>query len=626
MLWAKPAQSHHCPNTTLSVLSLCNTEVQSPHLLAIGSDLGTVDIVNLEQRSSVVAFNSLHDFKVNDIGFLSKDILLSFDKEKLIYLDINAMSPSVIYDQPSPLQSLTFSSNSSLIIGSTTDNILSFDTRMQNPTTLIEQNSITELSLLPDNNTLFGLQYKSLSVTDIRRPDKFYSLEVNIKFEKLACNDHYLAAVTEDCQLYSFELPFSPLLMKNLIPFENPFLFRPAFINDYITIGTRDGIIFILDPETDNIDLIQSPIETPIVSIASNESEIAVSFEDDIYVFSHFPWEDNLLRPREGIDDDFDFLEEEDEQKAEWLSQSQDIKIESGECTYERYGYCEQQVFSCYTCSRNEERPIGVCEQCALICHDGHDIIPIGSRRRFRCDCGNNRCPAPCRTMFDPKVSENTRNVYNHNFRNRWCICDGPDRPPMVQCVCCDEWFHHECIGFYTDKRCLILEENPCMSEYLFICNDCIDNKLTFLADMPDAIPPDEILDFVFELQADSGIQPGEGDPAKEACGFRILGGRWIQKDQFYSFAGKEKEFDEQFEKIDTTEEDKLLPPARLQSGYANFMKKAYEDIFRKVSDDGRTVIQKSDTQDVIFKNMSQLYMQRRRDQDFDDNDGGSLL
>lgn len=708
MQWASFSLSHHCPDTTLSVVSLCNNEIESPHLLAIGSDLGTVDIVDLENRTSIAAFNNLHDTQVLDVEFYSRDHILSYDKYTLIHLDTETQNRTVLYDQQDAVQCLTLSTYTSKlgssnynykvspIIASTKDRILNFDLYTPNPAILMEnQEGIHELCLLPDEYTLIALKHNCMVATDVRNPQSFYPLSIDLKFERLSCNNHYLAAITKDSQLYSFELPLMPTVYKNLMPIENPFISRPAFCDDYIVVGNEMGMIFVIDPKTEQMDMIQCPIETPIVSVAASSSEISISLEDDIYVFSEFPFEDNLLHPIDSSDEEFMFdengsiiprpnenaeelVENDEDDKIDWLKQSADIVLEDGECSYERYGYCEQQIFVCLTCSRDQDRPIGVCEQCSTICHDGHDVRPIGTRRRFRCDCGNGRCPQFCKAMVDPKVTENTFNRYNHNFHLRWCICDGLDVPPMVQCVCCDDWFHHECIGFFSEMRCLVLDETPCLADWIFVCNDCLEHRLRYLLEFPDADPPDDIRDFVLELQIGSEIKPFTERPnynknktaqeekttdsiekekgsnlneegsnsnnnennsdkndsenksketleqfkerlMRDGLGFTILGGKWINKNVFFNFKG-EPEFDDEFSKIDPTEEDKNLPVSLRQKEFSSFMRKAYEDIFKLVSTEGRTVIQKSDADAILGKNASQLLMQRRREHDHDDD------
>lgn len=676
MEWEPFSPSHHCSDTTLSVVSLCNTEIESPHLLAIGSDLGTVDIIDLENRLSIAAFNNLHDTQVLDVEFYSRDHILSYDKYSLIHLDIEQSDRSVLYDRQDSIQCLALSNYSSKsssrispIIASTKKKILNFDLHLPDPITLLDdQIGVTELCLLPDERTIIGIQNEFLVTTDFRMPTKLYSLNSNIKFTRLSCNDKYLAAISKDFQLYSFELPLIPTSNKILIPYTNPLISRPAFCGDYIVIGNESGTIFVIEPETCEMEMIQSPLENPTVSIAATFSEICVSFEDDIYVFSYFDWEDNILRPLEYSDDDMIFDDEgnivtrteatENDKKEDWLSQCADVVLEDGECSYERYGYCEQQIFVCYTCSKDPKNPIGVCEQCSLICHDGHDVRAIGTRRRFRCDCGNDRCNQYCKNMFEAKVSENTFNRYNHNFYNRWCTCDGPDVPPMVQCICCDDWFHHECIGFFSNNRCIILNETPCLNDFVFVCNDCLSKRLTYINEFPDADPPKDIQDFIIELQKDSGIKSFTERPnynsnqnqtkdeiikdkedlddikkrfKRDGIGFTIKGGRWIRKDDFFSFKG-EPEFEDEFSKIDPTKEDKALPVSRRQKETADFMRKTYETLFENVSKEGRTVIQKSDVDTALSKNAMQLLIDRRRSRDHDDDDnsnddeGGNII
>ena len=115
----------------------------------------------------------------------------------------------------------------------------------------------------------------------------------------------------------------------------------------------------------------------------------------------------------------------------------------------------------------------------------------------------------------------------------------------------------------------------------------------------------------------------------RDGLGFTIFGGKWIPKEEFFKFKGEPK-FDEEFAKIDPTEEDSQLPVSFRQKEIVRFMRKTYEDIFRRVSKDGRTVIQKSDTDAVLGKNASQLLMDRRRSRDHDDddndNDGGTTI
>eukprot|EP00873_Tetraselmis_striata_P017398 jgi/Tetstr1/437662/TSEL_026329.t1 len=56
-------------------------------------------------------------------------------------------------------------------------------------------------------------------------------------------------------------------------------------------------------------------------------------------------------------------------------------------CSYTRSGesFVEQHWYFCYTCGLTESK--GCCSSCAIICHDGHDVVYSG-KSRFFCDCG----------------------------------------------------------------------------------------------------------------------------------------------------------------------------------------------------------------------------------------------
>lgn len=612
MNWAAPSISHHCTEATMSVLALCNTELEDPHLLAVGGNLGSVDVINLEKRSIVASFMEMHENNVIGIEFRGLNHILSFDERAFLHIDLETSNRTEILGND-PVRSISFHKETSPVFAAARDNLYLYDFRT-NPIALMEQTNITELCLLPDEVTLMGLRSRELVALDVRNPTKFYSLNIGHAFERMIANDKYLVAVTDDCQVFAFELPLHKKCQKRLIRYDNPVITRPAFIGEYVVVGDRSGSLFVVDIETENLDVLQIPQSQTIVSIAGSRSEIAVALEDEIYVLSEFPMEENLIR--EDEEDEFLALAEEEEQRESWLVQPEMITVEPGECTYERYGYCEQQVFVCFTCMHDHGRPFGVCEQCALICHDGHDVRAIGNRRRFRCDCGNDISHHPCMTMYSPKTSTNPRNVYNHNFFERWCTCDGPDLKdePMVQCICCDDWYHHRCIGMFSEKRCIILEAIPELDDWVFVCNSCLDNRLTFIEKHPDGDVPEVLHDFVRELRRDYLLDTS-GEPDKVGVGFRILGGRWISKKQFSSFHGN-PEFDAEFEAMNTEEEDQGLPLARGQADFARTMKNVYIGLFQKMEQSGRTVVQSSDVKEVLRKEVSRALQQRRDDQE----------
>ncbi|GAU87748.1 hypothetical protein RvY_00552-3 [Ramazzottius varieornatus] len=114
--------------------------------------------------------------------------------------------------------------------------------------------------------------------------------------------------------------------------------------------------------------------------------------------------------------------------------------------------------------------PAGMCLACALNCHEDHDIVPMLTRRNFRCDCGNSKFgPRKCQLIPD-KDRENSMNVYNDNFHGVVCTCKkslagttastgnltevasgtaanaGADED-IVQCRICEEQYHASHIG-----------------------------------------------------------------------------------------------------------------------------------------------------------------------------------
>ncbi|VDM61017.1 unnamed protein product [Angiostrongylus costaricensis] len=113
-----------------------------------------------------------------------------------------------------------------------------------------------------------------------------------------------------------------------------------------------------------------------------------------------------------------------------------------------------QAVFACLTCAGEPQvNDAGICLGCSVHCHDGHNIIELYTKRRFRCDCGNSKFERKC-TLFEEKSSSNTENTYNQNFAGLFCVCKKPYPSEieeiMHQCVVCEDWFHLS-VTFFTD-------------------------------------------------------------------------------------------------------------------------------------------------------------------------------
>lgn len=114
-----------------------------------------------------------------------------------------------------------------------------------------------------------------------------------------------------------------------------------------------------------------------------------------------------------------------------------------------------------------------MCYACSIQCHGDHNLVEIFTKRNFTCDCGTTRFPAtsPCtlrvnadtgaRSVHSEKPYNDAEpNVYNQNFRNRFCNCSCDYDPfqqkgTMFQCLglgthltggCGEDWFHPGCL------------------------------------------------------------------------------------------------------------------------------------------------------------------------------------
>ncbi|MFS7923729.1 putative chromatin regulator PHD family [Helianthus anomalus] len=184
-----------------------------------------------------------------------------------------------------------------------------------------------------------------------------------------------------------------------------------------------------------------------------------------------------------------DAFEEENEQTVslnEYLDEVEDQELEADlvlggdegkECTYVK-GYMKRQaIFSCLTCV--PEGNAGVCTACSLSCHDGHEIIELWTKRKFRCDCGNSKFGEFYCKLLASKDIENEDNSYNHNFKGKYCTCGRPYPDPdveeqveMIQCCMCEDWFHEEHLGLDSTIKIPRDEDGEPLYEDL-ICHMC---------------------------------------------------------------------------------------------------------------------------------------------------------
>ncbi|KAL3693423.1 hypothetical protein R1sor_007074 [Riccia sorocarpa] len=172
---------------------------------------------------------------------------------------------------------------------------------------------------------------------------------------------------------------------------------------------------------------------------------------------------------------------------------------EGKECTYEK-GYMRRQaVFSCLTCTPGGNA--GVCTACSLICHEGHKVVELWTRRRFRCDCGNEKFGEFKCKLVKERDRLNGSNVYNQNYGGLYCTCRRPypdpeneDQGEMLQCCICEDWFHETHLGLPPSLQVPRDDEGePAFDE--LICQSCI-SRCSFLENYPDLfVSPSEVDD-----------------------------------------------------------------------------------------------------------------------------------
>ncbi|KJH51693.1 putative zinc finger in N-recognin [Dictyocaulus viviparus] len=184
---------------------------------------------------------------------------------------------------------------------------------------------------------------------------------------------------------------------------------------------------------------------------------------------------DELLTIQDILD-----IEEFSKESARVLYGAQDSTV----CTYPEGYKPRQTLFACLTCASNPEvNEAGVCYGCSVHCHDGHNIIELFTKRRFRCDCGNSKFTCKC-TLFEEKDASNKDNTYNQNFAGLFCVCKKTFpcevNENMHQCVICEDWFHLS----HLDEKCAMLaeeREKSGQADFTLLCKNC-SSRLPFLS------------------------------------------------------------------------------------------------------------------------------------------------
>lgn len=138
-------------------------------------------------------------------------------------------------------------------------------------------------------------------------------------------------------------------------------------------------------------------------------------------------------------------------------------------CTFNIPDAKRQMLFSCMDCK------VGMCYSCSISCgHYNHEIIEVGYKKNFACECGSSRHDQyPC-SLFDKKhIDYDLDNIKGRNFDGEFCFCNKtPDDDKMIQCTlghsCNENWFLLSCLNL--DKHGIVEDD---FEE--FICSDCVD-------------------------------------------------------------------------------------------------------------------------------------------------------
>ncbi|KAL4565427.1 hypothetical protein LXL04_029521 [Taraxacum kok-saghyz] len=219
-------------------------------------------------------------------------------------------------------------------------------------------------------------------------------------------------------------------------------------------------------------------------SLAMYKFSTILWFELNIFIFA-FP-ETTLSFHRFNMADVFEDETEQTVSLNEYLDEVEDQELEADlvlggdegkECTYVK-GYMKRQaIFSCLTCTPDGNA--GVCTACSLSCHDGHEIIELWTKRKFKCDCGNSKFGEFYCKLLASKDIENEENSYNHNFKGKYCTCSRPYPDPeaeeqveMIQCCICEDWFHEEHVSLNNEVKIPRDEDGEPQYEDL-ICHIC---------------------------------------------------------------------------------------------------------------------------------------------------------
>lgn len=173
----------------------------------------------------------------------------------------------------------------------------------------------------------------------------------------------------------------------------------------------------------------------------------------------------------EGDSSELTLLEHlQHEREAELLA-AQAYPFRTDKCSDSLGRPLTQTIYACLTCAGLK----GYCYACHIECHTDHEVVELGVRKDFFCDCNDN-----CQLRKAKKNLPGHTNSYNspHNFEGRFCWCDmdpeeaaGEEESIMFQCLVCEDWFHDKCIADLPKNTDSFTD---------FVCRDCVGKGAEF--------------------------------------------------------------------------------------------------------------------------------------------------
>lgn len=143
------------------------------------------------------------------------------------------------------------------------------------------------------------------------------------------------------------------------------------------------------------------------------------------------------------------------------LQQSQDERLaalkfpwDPEKCTHHMMP-SRQTLFACLTCRDRSGNRNDICYGCAIMCHSGHKLVELWTKRGYSCDCGTKRIGGdPCQLRQTGELEECDNKHYGQNFDGLFCDCHedtfSEESSIMFQCLlgisCEEDWYHPRCI------------------------------------------------------------------------------------------------------------------------------------------------------------------------------------